>query len=177
VSGVDPNVSTDIGDFDQFGGKLTMQLTDKDQFIGYSNYQLKEKPNRGLSATIGPDSILAQNSWPGAHKAVWQRVWDERTFSTFAVKHFGLGLPMVPNVDPASNPPRFDQATSIAIGAGWNPGLNGTPPFTFERWKPQITAAVNYYLPDAAGSHDLKFGYDWQIDSRNQHHDFFAQDT
>lgn len=127
----------------------------------------------------------------------------------------------MPNVDPASNAPRFDQATSIATGAGWNPGLNGTPPFTFERWKPQITAAVNYYVPDATGSHDLKFGYDWQIDSRkfgansnsglinymddssmgrpmnvdqislfsmpengqiradsrNQHHDFFAQDT
>lgn len=221
VSGVDPSVSTDIGDFDQFGGKLTAQLTEKDQFIGYSNYQLKEKPNRGLSATIGPESILAQNSWSWAHKAEWQRVWDERTFTTFAVKHFGFGWPMVPQVDPVSNPPRFDQATSIATGAGWNPNLTGTPPFTFERWKPQVTATANYYVPDAAGSHDFKFGYDWQIDSRkfgansnsghiryiddssmgrpndvdqvalfsmpaegqinadsrNQHHDFFAQDT
>ena len=45
-----------------FGGKLTLQLTDKDQFIGYSQWSLKEKPNRGLSNTVPPESILAQAS-------------------------------------------------------------------------------------------------------------------
>lgn len=36
ISGVNPDVATDLGDFDQLGGKQTLQLTDKDQFIGYS---------------------------------------------------------------------------------------------------------------------------------------------
>ena len=166
ISGVDPNLATDLGDFDQFGGKITAQLTSRDQLIAYTNYQLKEKPQRGLSNTVGPDSVLAQASWSWAHKGEWQRVWDDRTFSTFAVKHFGFGWPMVPQVDPESNPPRFDQATGIHTGAGWNTNINGTPPFTFERWKPQVTATLSHYVPDFLGSHDFKVGYEFQIDSR-----------
>ncbi len=165
ISGVDPSLSTDIGDFDLFGGKLNVKLTEKDNFIGYTNYQLKEKPNRGLSATTPPESILAQASWSWVHKAEWQRVWSDRVFSNVQLKHFGFGWPMVPAVDPVSNPPRIDTATSFRSGAGWNGGFPGAPPFTFTRWKPQLTASANYYVPGAAGSHDLKFGFDWMVDS------------
>ncbi len=166
VSGVDPEVATDLGDFDQFGGKITAAPTTNDQILLYTNYQLKQKPKRGLSNTIGPDSVLAQDSWSWAHKAEWQRVWDERTFTTLAAKHFGFGWPMVPQVDPESNPPRYDQATSILSGAGWFSGVTGAPPFTFERWKPQVTATANHYVPDFGGSHDFKVGYEFQTDSR-----------
>ena len=124
ISGVDPDIATDLGDFDQFGGKLTLQLTQKDQFIGYSQWGLKEKPLRGLSTLIPPESILAQASWSWAHKAEWQRVWNDRAFSNVQVKHFGFGWPMVPAVDPESNPPRIDTATSVRSGAGWKPALH-----------------------------------------------------
>ena len=164
ISGVDPSVSTDIGDFDMFGGKLTFKVSDKDEIIGYSQWSLKEKPNRGLSNTIPPESILAQASWSWAHKGEWQRVWNDRTFSTVQIKHFGFGWPMVPAIDfsQPGNEPRTDQTTSIRSGAGWN---TTNPPFTLNRWKPQIAATVNYYVPDAAGSHDWKFGFEWAIDS------------
>ena len=71
---------------------------------------------------------------------------------------------MVPAIDPGTtNPPRIDQATNIRQGAGWN---NTNPPFTFNRWKPQVSLMANYYMPNkVAGSHDWKFGFDWQIDS------------
>jgi len=62
-------------------------------------------------------------------------------------------------VDPATNPPRFDTGTSVHSGAGWRP-------FTFNRWKPHSTGQFNYYLPAGSGSHDLKFGWDMQIDER-----------
>jgi hypothetical protein len=163
ISGVDPDVATDIGNFYGYGGKLTLQLTQKDQFIGYSQWGLKQKPNRGLSAAVPPESILAQDSWSWVHKAEWQRVWNDRMFSNVQVKHFGFGWPMVPNTDPAVSPPRRDNATGVYSGAGWN-GTGG-PPFTFDRWKPQVTASANYYVPAAKGSHDFKFGFDWQIDS------------
>ena len=163
ISGVDPAVATDIGNFYGYGGKLTLQLTQKDQFIGYSQWGLKQKPNRGLSAAVPPGSILAQDSWSWVHKAEWQRVWNDRTFSNIQLKHFGFGWPMVPNTDPAVSPPRRDSATGLYAGAGWN-GTGG-PPFTFDRWKPQVTATSNYYMSSAAGSHDWKFGFDWQIDS------------
>jgi hypothetical protein len=163
ISGVNPDVATDIGNFYGYGGKVTFQVTQKDQFIGYSQWGLKQKPNRGLSAAVPPESILAQDSWSWVHKAEWQRVWSDRMFSNFQLKHFGFGWPMVPNTDPATNPPRYDRNTNLYSGAGWNG--QGGPPFTFDRWKPQVTATVNYYVPSAKGSHDFKFGFDWQIDS------------
>ena len=165
VSGVDRSVATDLGDFDNFGGKLTVRLTDRDRLIGYTQWGLKEKPKRGLSADVGPDSVLAQASWSWAHKAEWQRVWSNRTFMTAAAKHFGFGWPMVPQVDPAGQPPRLDTATGRLSGAGWFPGENGPPPFTFVRWKPQASAIVHHYVPDFGGSHDFKIGYEFQIDS------------
>ena len=165
VSGIDRSVATDLGDFDNFGGKVTVQLTGSDRLIGYTQWGLKEKPKRGLSTDVGPDSVLAQASWSWAHKAEWQRVWSNQTFMTAAFKHFGFGWPMVPQVDPGSQPPRLDTASGRLSGAGWFPGDNGAPPFTFVRWKPQATATLNHYEPDFGGSHDLKLGYEFQIDS------------
>ncbi|MYI76096.1 MAG: TonB-dependent receptor, partial [Acidobacteria bacterium] len=165
VSGIDRAVATDLGDFDNFGGKVTVQLTGSDRLIGYTQWGLKEKPKRGLSTDVGPDSVLAQASWSWAHKAEWQRVWSNQTFMTAAFKHFGFSWPMVPQVDPGSQPPRLDTASGRLSGAGWFPGDNGAPPFTFVRWKPQATATLNHYEPDFGGSHDLKFGYEFQIDS------------
>ncbi len=165
VSGVDRAVATDLGDFDQLGGKVTVRLTDRDRLIGYTNWGLKEKPKRGLSTDVGPDSVLAQASWSWAHKAEWQRVWSDRTFMIVAAKHFGFSWPMVPQVDPGQQPPRLDTSTSRLSGAGWFPGLNGPPPFTFVRWKPQASAAAHHYVPDFGGSHDFKLGYEFQIDS------------
>ena len=165
VSGVDRSVATDLGDFDGFGGKVTIRLTDRDRIIGYTQWGLKEKPKRGLSTDVGPDSVLAQASWSWAHKAEWQRVWSDQTFMTAAYKHFGFSWPMVPQVDPGQQAPRLDTATGRLSGAGWFPGVNGAPPFTFVRWKPQATATLNHYVPDFGGSHDFKVGYEFQIDS------------
>ncbi|MCY4075850.1 MAG: TonB-dependent receptor [Acidobacteria bacterium] len=165
VSGVDRSVATDLGDFDNFGGKVTLRPSDRDRFIGYTQWGLKEKPKRGLSTDVGPDSVLAQASWSWAHKGEWQRIWNDRTFTTTAVKHFGFGWPMVPQVAPGPNPPRLDAATGRLSGAGWFPGVDGAPPFTFVRWKPQVTVSTSHYVPDFGGSHDLKVGYEFQIDS------------
>ena len=165
VSGIDRSVATDLGDFDNLGGKVTVRLTNRDRLIGYTQWGRKEKPKRGLSTDVGPDSVLAQASWSSAHKVEWQRVWNNRTFMTAAAKHFGLAWPMVPQVDPVQQPPRLDTATGRLSGAGWFPGANGAPPFTFVRSKPQIAASINHYVPDFGGSHDLKAGYEFWIDS------------
>jgi hypothetical protein len=65
---------------------------------------------------------------------------------------------MVPAVDFTTNPPRYDTATGNSRGAGFLPR-------TYVRWKPQVTATLNYYVPEKAGSHDFKFGFDWQVNS------------
>ena len=54
VSGVDRALATDLGDFDQFGGKVTVRLSDRDRVIGYTHWGLKEKPKRGAVHRRGP---------------------------------------------------------------------------------------------------------------------------
>ncbi len=157
ISGQPREDATDVGDFDMFTVKANWQITDKDQFITFHHWSLKQKPFRGLSANRPAESILAQDSWTWLHKAEWQRVWSDRLYSNIQVNHWGFGWPMTPAVDPASSPPRFDSGTSFWKGAGWRP-------FTFNRWKPHSTGQFNYYLPLGGGSHDFKFGWDMQID-------------
>ena len=157
ISGQDPDVATDVGDFDMFTVKANWQITERDQFITFHHWSLKQKPFRGLSASTPAESIRAQDSWSWLHKAEWQRVWSDRLYSNIQVNHFGFGWPMVPAVDPATKPARVDLDSGFLTGAGW--GV-----FTFNRWKPHTTGQFNYYLPTESGSHDFKFGWDWQID-------------
>ena len=159
VSGQPIELGTDIGDFDIFTAKLNYQITERDQFIGFSTWSWKRKPNRGISRDIPAESILAQDYWIWLHKAEWQRVWSDRLYSNIMIGHMGTIWPMTPAVDPVNGKePRIEATTSRRSGAGWQP-------FTRRRWKPQSTGQFNYYVPIGAGSHDFKFGWDWQIDS------------
>jgi hypothetical protein len=166
ISGQDPQIATDIGLFDEYTAKINYQFSQKDQFIGFGHWSLKQKPYRGLSLTIPAESIRAQNSWAWLYKGEWQRVWSDRLYSNVLVGLFGFAWPMEPAVDPATNPPRIDLTTQQQRGAGWQP-------FTSRRWKPQSTGQFNYYVPQAGGSHDFKFGWDWHIDG----YEFGANDT
>ena len=157
ISGVDRGLATDLGLFDNRTIKMTWKASQKDTVLGYYQWGRKQKPVRGLSVTTGPDSILAQDSKSWMYNGQHQRVWTNRFFTDVKVGLFGFGWPMVPAVDWHSQPPRVDLATSVRAGAGWNP-------FTFDRNKPQISATGTYFLPDVAGSHDLKFGYEYLND-------------
>ena len=146
--------------------KVNFALSEKDELIGYSQWGLKNRPNRGINALNSKDVRLAQDSWTWVHKAEWQRVWSDRAFSNVKAMYYGVTWPMVPAVDPASNPPRIDLDTSRRTGAGlW--------PFTYDKERPQFVGILNYYIPDAAGSHDLKVGVDYMEDARL----FFSNDA
>ena len=158
VSGQDPSIATEVADLDMFTGKVNVRLTDRDQLIGFGHWSFKQEPNRGLSLTVPPESVLAQESWTRLFKAEWQRTWSDRLYSSIMVGYFGYEWEMVPRADPGARPPRLDTATSMQSGAGW-------APFTSSRWKPQSTGHFSYHLPtQGSGSHDLKLGWDWQID-------------
>jgi outer membrane receptor protein involved in Fe transport len=162
ISGV-PEEFSDLGVFDNATGKLTFKASEKDTVIAYYQWARKFKPRRGLSNTTGPDSILAQDSRSWMYNAQWQRVWTNRLFVDAKVGLFGFGWPMAPAVPFDSNPPREDTGTGVQSGAGWTAGSAGGP-FTFDRNKPQVTVTASYFLPEAAGSHDFKFGFEWQDD-------------
>ena len=160
VSGQPIELGTDVGDFDIFTAKVNYQITERDQFIGFSTWSWKRKPNRNISSTIPAESVLAQDYWIWLHKAEWQRVWSDRLYSNIMIGHMGTVWPMTPKGDPINgNEPRLEATDSVRSGAGWQP-------FTSKRWKPQSTAQFNYYVPIGSGSHDFKFGWDWQIDGQ-----------
>lgn len=158
VSGQDPEIATEIADFDMVSGKINVRLTDRDQLIGFGHWSFEQQPYRGLSLTVPADSVLAHESWTKVFKGEWHRRWSDRLSSTVMGGYFGSERQAVPRVDPVTAPPRLDTATGMQSGAGW-------APFTSSRWKPQSTGQINYQLRTGrAGSHDLKIGWDWQID-------------
>ncbi len=159
ISGLDPEVIKEEAILRNYYAKVNMALSEKDELIGYSQWGLKNRPNRGINALNSIDVRLAQDSWTWVHKAEWQRVWSDRAFSNVKAMHYGVTWPMVPAVDPGSSPPRIDVDTSRRTGAGvW--------PFTYDKQRPQFVGILNYYIPDAGGSHDLKFGVDYMEDAR-----------
>ncbi len=158
ISGTDPKVATDIGIFDNIVSKLTFKLSEKDRLIGYSQWGLKQKPHQGLSLLSPQESTVDQDSWSWVHKAEWQRIWSSRTFSNVQVKHFGFRSDFEAHSDYRTNPRHVDTATGSISGANIF-----TP--SFIRFKPQISAQMSYYLPAKTGSHDLKLGFWWQVDS------------
>ncbi|MEW6322284.1 MAG: carboxypeptidase regulatory-like domain-containing protein [Acidobacteriota bacterium] len=162
ISGVS-RAFTDLGEFDNVTGKVTAKLSSRDTAMGYFQWGQKLKPRRGLSNTVGPDTILAQDSESWMYNGQYQRVWSNRLFSDVKVGLFGFGWPMRPAVPFETNPPREDTGTGIQTGAGWLAGSAGGP-FTFDRNKPQVSATATYFLPGKLGSHDFKAGFEWQDD-------------
>ena len=78
ISGLDPEVIQEEAILRNYYAKVNMALSEKDELIGYSQWGLKYRPNRGINALNSPDVRLAQDSWTWVHKAEWQRVWSDR---------------------------------------------------------------------------------------------------
>ncbi len=161
ISGVDRSVATDSAMVHDPMLKLTYKMTKADTIIGFLQPRNnKQKPNRDLSASTGPESVLAQDSRVWIRKLGWQRVWTNRLFMEVRGAACCEIWPMVPKVDPAVNPPRLDTGTQIVSGAGWDAR-------TLKYQKPQASGFVTYFLPSGIGSHDTKFGFEF-IDNRYQ---------
>lgn len=156
VSGVPRSVATDLGIFDATTSKVTYRAGARDTFIGMYQWGLKQKPLRGLSALVPPESILAQDSPYWTFKGEWQRVWSNRLFSNIRYAQFGFDWPMTPAADPSARPPRSDLGTGQQAGAGWDA-------FSNQPYRPQVYATTSYFLPTAAGSHDVKSGFEYDL--------------
>ena len=163
VSGVSQSIATDLGVFDNYTAKVTGKAGQNNTFIGYVQQGRKQKPKRGLSTLLPPESVRAQDSYSRMYKGEWQRVFSNRTFFNVNVGNFTLDWPMVVQVDPAVSPPQVFRSTTAVAGAGWIA-------FTTARKKPQVKAQLTYFLPEKAGSHDFKFGFESLYDSYRYGH-------
>jgi Carboxypeptidase regulatory-like domain/TonB dependent receptor len=156
ISGLDQSIATDLGQFWNYTTKETWKASSKDTVIGYLQRGLKDKPLRGLSATVPPESAQPQHSWSWVYKGEWQRVASQRMFIDVKGQLFGYDFPLATVVDPAVKPPRINNSTNVS-GAAWDA-------FDLARQKPQIIAQSTYFVPDKAGSHDLKVGFEYILD-------------
>ncbi len=162
VSG-QPEEFSDLGIFDNYTGKATWKPGQNDTVIGYYQQGRKQKPRRGISSLLPEESVRAQDSYSRMYKGEWQKVLTDRTFFNVNVGNFSLDWPMAVKVDPATNAPKLFRATTAVAGAGWNA-------FSTYRKKPQVKAQLTYYLPEKAGSHDFKFGFESILDSYRYGH-------
>src|SRR5437660_10835301 len=124
---------------------MTYNPTVSITFIWDFQRRRKQKPKRGLSTLVTPESVRAQDSYSRMYKGEWQFVMSDRAFLNVNVGNFTLDWPMVVQVDPAVKPPIQYRSTTAIAGAGWNA-------FTTARKKPQVKAQMTYYLPQASGS-------------------------
>jgi len=163
VAGISRDVATDLGIFDNYTAKGTWKPGVNNTVIGYIQTGRKQKPKRGLSTLLPPESVRAQDSWSNMYKGEYQRVVNDRTFFNVNVGNFTLDWPMKVQVDPAERPPQVFRATNAVAGAGWNA-------FSSSRKKPQVKAQLTHYLPNKGGSHDFKFGFEVFEDSYRYGH-------
>ncbi len=164
VSGISQSVATDLGIFDNYTGKVTAKGGTDNTFIGYYQQGRKQKPKRGLSTLVPPESVRAQDSMSRMYKGEWQRVLSNRAFLSVNAGNFSLDWPMVVQVDPTVNPPKTFRSTGAVAGAGWIA-------FSTLRNKPQVKVQSTYYLPtQSKGSHDFKYGFEWLNDSYKYGH-------
>jgi hypothetical protein len=157
ISGVPRSVATDLGLFDNETTKETWKVSQQDTVIGYVQYGRKQKPNRGLSVTVSPEAAQPQDSISWVYKGEYQRVWNSQWFTDLKVNLFGYDFPLGVKIDYKTKAPRIDTGTSFVSGAAWDA-------FDLGRQKPQIVAQTTYFVPDKAGSHDLKFGFEYVLD-------------
>ncbi len=162
VSG-QPEQFSDLGIFDNYTAKTTFKPFQNDTFIAYFQQGRKQKPRRGISALLPSESVRAQDSYSRMYKGEWQKVLTDRAFMNINVGNFTLDWPMAVKVDPATSAPKVFRTTTAVAGAGWNA-------FTTSRKKPQVKAQLTYYLPEKAGSHDFKFGFETILDSYRYGH-------
>jgi Carboxypeptidase regulatory-like domain len=161
IPGVPQSLSTNLGIFNTFTTKETFKMSSKDTLIGFYEYDKKSEPTRGLSSLTPKESTLAEYAPGWMYNGKWERVWTNRLFTEINVGEFGYDFPEVPSVDYTTNPPVYDLGTGASTGAGFTQG-GTTGPFVLHRAKPQAYGDATYYLPTKnAGSHDLKFGFEW----------------
>ncbi len=157
ISGVPRAIATDLGVFDNYVTKETWKVSQKDTVVGYFQWGRKQKPNRGLSVTVSPEAAQPQDSVSWVYKGEHSRVWSNRLFTDVKVNLFGYDFPLGVKADYKTAPPRLDTGTNFTSGAAWDA-------FDLARQKPAVTAQGTYYVPAAAGSHDIKVGFEYLLD-------------
>ena len=161
--------------------KVTYQMTQNNQLIGFINRRQKLQDKRGISVTTPLSAAYYQSSENTPMKAEWTSVLGSRMFLDVIVGNWWNFFPLRPVrdyglYDGPWGPGRIDTASSQIYDGGANNGYQDQ-----KRWKPQGYVSLSYFKDGWGGSHDFKVGFDIKRDRRSlfrdQPFDVFYRDA
>jgi hypothetical protein len=161
--------------------KLTYQVSQNNQLIGFINKRQKLQDKRGISLTTPLSAAYYQSSENTPMKAEWTSVLGSRAFLDVLVGNWWNFFPLRPVrdfdlYDGPWGPGRINLATNQIFDGGANNGYQDQ-----KRWKPQGYVSLSYFKDGLMGSHDFKVGYDIKRDRRSlfrdQPFDVFYRDN
>jgi len=136
--------------------KIDWQVHSKHHFSAYFNMGQKKRFNRGLAATRPIETTTDQQGAPIARLFTFRDDWtvSPNLLVNFKVNIMDQGFELIAhdNVDTATTPARFDEATGVWAAA---------PPNELGIAKnlKSVGATASYYLDNwIGGQHELKFG-------------------
>ena len=131
--------------------KVTYQLNQKNKFVGYYQWNMKEQPNRlplGGYTYTGPDQTSRQVSPSWVYKAEWNGTVSDRLYIEARWGDFGYYDPRYSNSDEEY----FWRDSTLLVLTGAHAESQT------DRDRKQTTGAATYFLDTKYGSHTFKFG-------------------
>jgi Carboxypeptidase regulatory-like domain/TonB dependent receptor len=161
--------------------KLTYQVSQNNQLIGFLNKRQKLQDKRGISLTTPLSAAYYQSSENTPMKVEWTSVLGSRAFLDVIVANWINQFPLRPVrdfdlYDGPWGPGRLNLANNQIFDGGANNGYQDQ-----KRTKPQGYVSLSYFKDGWGGSHDFKVGYDIKRDRRelfrDQPFDVFYRDS
>ena len=136
--------------------KVTYQLNRSNQIIGFYNVRSKFQPLRDLSLAIPVSAANWQDSKNRPQKIEWTSTLGNRAFLDVQGSHWGNYFPLYPTQTQSTSTEgvpvgRIDLDTNQQSGAS-SLYHNRTT------LKPQLSAALSYFVDRFGGNHNFKFG-------------------
>ena len=131
--------------------KVTYQLNQKNKFIGYYQWNMKEQPNRlpiGGYTYSDPAQTSRQVSPSWVYKGEWNGTISDRLYVEARWGDFGYYDPRYAN----SDEDYFWRDTTLLVLTGAHAETQT------DRDRKQLTGAATYFLDTKFGSHTFKFG-------------------
>ncbi len=133
-------------------------MSQKDTVVGYYQWGRKQKPNRGLSATVSPEAAQPQDSVSWVYKGQHSRVWTQPPVHRRQGQPVRLRLPAwrQGRLQDAAAAPRHRHQLHQRRRVG---RVRPRPPEAARSPRSRPTTCR-----PAKGSHDLKVGFEYLLD-------------
>ena len=132
---------------------LTWQLNQKNRFSLYAARQVYDKPNRGASPFVTPQSTFHEDDHFTLLQGQWNSILSQKAFLDARISHLDIFFPLFQKGTEQS---LSDQTTGILQRAAQTESV-----FTRKRY--QASLNLQYYVANALGGrHELRAGLDYQ---------------